>query len=313
MRGQILSRKERAYKLQQKTLKDIKTSAGGASVTAAKAEKKMLAKLGQERPMERPKEYRVSFPMQPPDDQGPGVDFRDVCFAYGGEEGGQGMGGTESKLQRVVQGGSGQTQEELFVDLRFGVNTHSRVAVVGPNGAGKSTLLKLMTGSLGPSSGEVLRHSKLKIGLYNQHFEDTLPPHLTPIHFLQQEYNVDVQDARKYLGMFGLSGAQHTIRIGQLSGGQKARVLFASLSLMRPHLLVLDEPTNHLDIESVQALVGSLRDFTGGVVLVSHDARLISALECELWVVGSGGTGGMGDCPVAPALSAATPTPPAPP
>lgn len=81
------------------------------------------------------------------------------------------------------------------------------------------------------------------------------------------------------------------IRIDQLSGGQKARCVFAALALKRPHVLILDEPTNHLDMESVEALIESLRRFEGGVVLVSHDARLISALDCELWVCGDSSSG----------------------
>jgi ATP-binding cassette, subfamily F, member 1 len=94
-----------------------------------------------------------------------------------------------------------------------------------------------------------------------------------------------------FTGMFGLDGARHMIPIEKLSGGQKARCVFASLALQRPHLLVLDEPTNHLDMESIEALVAALRIFEGGVILVSHDARLISALDCELWVCGDHASG----------------------
>ena len=84
--------------------------------------------------------------------------------------------------------------------------------------------------------------------------------------------------------MFGLDGARHLINMSELSGGQKARCALAALALMRPHILILDEPTNHLDMESVDALIEGIRAFSGGVVLVSHDARLISATECALWV-----------------------------
>ena len=84
--------------------------------------------------------------------------------------------------------------------------------------------------------------------------------------------------------MFGLDGARHLIRISDLSGGQKARVVFASLALQRPQVLMLDEPTNHLDMESVQALIDGVKQFQGGVVMVSHDARLIAETECDLWV-----------------------------
>jgi ATP-binding cassette subfamily F protein 1 len=179
----------------------------------------------------------------------------------------------------------------LFRGLRFRVNTYSKVAIVGPNGAGKSTLLSLMTGALEPTVGYIGRYNKLRVGVYNQHFAEALPLDKTPIDYLVGLYDIAVVEARKYLGMFGLDGARHTIRIEQLSGGQKARVVLASLSLLRAHILVLDEPTNHLDIESVEALVAALRAYNGGIVLVTHDARLINAMECELWVCGDGPTG----------------------
>ena len=87
------------------------------------------------------------------------------------------------------------------------------------------------------------------------------------------------------LGRYGLEGHAHTIPIRDLSGGQKARVVFAELSLMAPHLLFLDEPTNNLDIESIDALCDALKEYNGGIILVSHDARLIESIECQLWVV----------------------------
>jgi ABC-type multidrug transport system ATPase subunit len=84
--------------------------------------------------------------------------------------------------------------------------------------------------------------------------------------------------------MFGLDGTRHLIRIGDLSGGQKARVVLASIALKKPHVLILDEPTNNLDLESVDALIDALTVFKGGIVLVSHDQRLISKLGCQIWV-----------------------------
>jgi energy-coupling factor transporter ATP-binding protein EcfA2 len=93
------------------------------------------------------------------------------------------------------------------------------------------------------------------------------------------------------LGIFGLNSEQHLLKIAELSGGQKARVVFAALAASRPHILLLDEPTNHLDLESVDALVEGIKEFAGGVVLASHDARLIEETECELWVCGRGESG----------------------
>ena len=93
------------------------------------------------------------------------------------------------------------------------------------------------------------------------------------------------QKIRNHLGRFGLGGHAHEIKISQCSGGQKARVVLSSLALEAPHILVLDEPTNHLDIETIDALAEGLRNFEGGVILVSHDARLICEAGCELWIV----------------------------
>ena len=101
-----------------------------------------------------------------------------------------------------------------------------------PNGSGKSTLLRLLTGRLQPTDGVISLHPQLRVGIYDQHFEDLLPHNMTPIAYLCKEFeSVTVLEARKYLGMFGLDGARHLINISELSGGQKSRVVFASLAL----------------------------------------------------------------------------------
>ena len=105
------------------------------------------------------------------------------------------------------------------------------------------------------TAGEIVRNRFLRIGKYSQHFVDILPMDVSPVEYLQSSYSGHgYQEVRNLLGTFGLGGHAHTIPIRDLSGGQKARVVFASLSLQNPHILFLDEPTNHLDIESVRAV-----------------------------------------------------------
>jgi ATP-binding cassette subfamily F protein 1 len=277
MRGQIEAKKQREWKLQQKTLKEFHTQ----GMNAEKAAKRTMEKLElSSLIMEQPREYRVKFNFKSAEDDMPSISFLDVGFSYGVS----GATTASASTSASAAGGGGKKLPPLFDGLRFSIGSSSRIAIVGPNGTGKTTLLKLMTKRLEPTSGEVSHHQKLRIGIYDQHFEELLPLNLTSIAYLTSQYDVTDLEARKYLGMFGLDGARHLIRIGELSGGQKARVVFAALALKRPHILILDEPTNHLDLESVEALIEALKEFQGGIVLVSHDARLITATESEIWV-----------------------------
>ena len=158
---------------------------------------------------------------------------------------------------------------------------------VGPNGAGKSTLLKLMTGDVEPSRGSVSRHSALKIGRYHQHSTDVLDKGSHPLDFFLNTYEKmkkPVDEWRGFLGKFGISGRLQTTEIGLLSDGQKSRLVFAMICIEEPNLLLLDEPTNHLDIEAIDSLAKALNRYKGGLVLVSHDFRLIDQVAKEIWV-----------------------------
>lgn len=180
--------------------------------------------------------------------------------------------------------------------MKFNITCASRVALVGRNGSGKSTLLSLLAGRLDPTRGEVGRHSRLRLGYYSQHFDALLPTgpkDTSAAKYLQahaaalgKSFELEEGECRKMLGRFGLDGDQHLIRLSELSGGQKSRVVMATLAASRPHILVLDEPTNHLDMESVEALAEGLRQFDGGVILATHDARLIEETHADLWVCG---------------------------
>lgn len=175
--------------------------------------------------------------------------------------------------------------EILYAGVDFGVDLDSRVALVGPNGAGKSTLLKIMTGELLPVAGAVRPHPHLRISKFSQHFVDVLDLSMSPLdYFLQLWPDMTREEGRKFLGRFGISGTVQTQVMGQLSDGQKSRVVFAKIARESPHLLLLDEPTNHLDMESIDSLAKAINQFTGGMILVSHDMRLISQVAKEIWL-----------------------------
>lgn len=178
-------------------------------------------------------------------------------------------------------------------DLNIGIDMGSRVAIVGPNGAGKTTLMNLLAGDLEPTHGDQRKSHKLRIGRYNQHFVDALAFDVSAVEYLQGISGLRPEEIRAKLGKFGLSGHHHLQPICKLSGGQKARVVFAAIALSNPHILLLDEPTNHLDMESIDALADALEEFEGGVVIISHDSKLLSrvcddAERSEVWIVEDG-------------------------
>lgn len=176
-------------------------------------------------------------------------------------------------------------REILYAGVDFGIDLDSRVALVGPNGAGKSTLLKIITGELIPLTGSVRPHAHLRISKFSQHFIDVLDLTLNPLdYFLKTWPDMTREEGRRFLGRFGISGPVQTQVMEQLSDGQKSRVVFAKIAKENPHLILLDEPTNHLDMESIDSLAKAINIFEGGLVLVSHDMRLISQVAKEIWV-----------------------------
>jgi len=181
---------------------------------------------------------------------------------------------------------NGLDKDDIYRDLDFGIDLDTRVALVGPNGAGKSTLVKLMVGENQPTKGMVRRHQKLRIAWYHQHLTEQLDLTLTPLEFMMKQYpeEVEVENVRRMIGRYGITGKTQMTPMSILSDGLKSRVVFAWLAYQNPHILMLDEPTNHLDIETIDALADAINEFDGGLVLVSHDFRLINQVAEEIWI-----------------------------
>ena len=174
------------------------------------------------------------------------------------------------------------------LDLRL--DPDDRIALVGANGNGKSTLAKLLSGRLAPLSGMVNRAPKLEVGFFAQHQIEEMRPGRTAFHHLSDALPREApEQIRARLGAFGFSGDKADLPVGELSGGERARLNFALVTCNRPSLLILDEPTNHLDIPSREALVDAINDFEGAVVLVTHDLHLIELSMDRLWLVADGG------------------------
>merc|ERR1712241_1006906 len=174
----------------------------------------------------------------------------------------------------------------IYKNLEFGLDLDTRLALVGPNGAGKSTLLKLIQGDLIPSEGMVRRHNHLKLAWYHKHLHELLEMDLSPLDYMMKKFPEfkERDEMRKVIGRYGITGKAQTAPIKQLSDGQKCRVVFAWLSWQMPHMLLLDEPTNHLDMETIDALADAIKGYEGGVILVSHDFRLIDQVAKDIWI-----------------------------
>ncbi|SHM10219.1 ATP-binding cassette, subfamily F, member 3 [Paracoccus solventivorans] len=184
---------------------------------------------------------------------------------------------------------AGYGERAVLRRLNLRIDQDDRIALLGRNGQGKSTLSKLLAGRLPAMEGAVARSSKLRVGYFAQHQVDELSLDETPLdHVRRLRPDEAPARLRARLAGFGLMEAQADTKVRALSGGQKSRLSLLLATIDAPHLLILDEPTNHLDIESREALTEALNDYTGAVVLVSHDMHLLELVADRLWLVADG-------------------------
>ena len=187
-----------------------------------------------------------------------------------------------------VSAGYGERAVLSRIDLTL--SNDDRIGLIGANGNGKSTFAKLIGGRLAPMSGKMGRANKLEVGFFAQHQVDDLDLTGTPYShvadFMRGEKEAVI---RSRVAQIGFSGGRADTPIGQLSGGEKARLLMGLATFSGPQLLILDEPTNHLDIDSRAELIEAINDYEGACILISHDRRLLEACADRLWLVANGG------------------------
>lgn len=267
-RNERLKNQQREYESQQQHRQHVQVfidrfryNANRAASVQSKL--KLLAKLPELRPVEKEIEVVLKFPVVEPLSP-PILQLDEVSFAY-------------------------SRGQDVLMDITLNASLESRICIVGDNGAGKTTLLKLVMGLITPTRGQVTVNRHLRFGYFSQHHVDQLEMNVNCVELLQRgSPGQNAEEYRRQLGGFGITGDTALQTVASLSGGQKSRVAFARMCLTKPNFLVLDEPTNHLDIETIEALGKALNEYTGGVILVSHDERLIRAVCRELWVCGGG-------------------------
>ena len=183
----------------------------------------------------------------------------------------------------------GYDETPILKRLNLRLDPDDRIALLGRNGNGKTTLARLLAAQLAPMEGEMAATGKMKVGYFTQYQVEELDTDDTPLeHMTRTMKGATPASVRAQLGRFGFSGDKATTRVGKLSGGERARLALALITRDAPHLLILDEPTNHLDVDAREALVQALNDYTGAVILVSHDRHMVELTADRLVLVDDG-------------------------
>jgi len=177
----------------------------------------------------------------------------------------------------------------VLARLNLRMDPDDRIALLGRNGNGKTTLARLLSGRLPAMAGHFTASSKLKVGYFAQHQVEELDVDETPLQCMSRQMpGAKPVAVRAQLGRFGFSGERAELKVGSLSGGERARLALALITREAPHLIILDEPTNHLDVDARESLVQALAEYTGAVVVVSHDRHLLELTSDRLLLVAAG-------------------------
>ena len=194
-----------------------------------------------------------------------------------------------SPLLDLAEGRLGYGDKVVLEKVKLQLVPGARIGLLGPNGAGKSTLIKNLAGELQPLGGRLLRGENLAVGYFAQHQLDSLDDKASPLLHLQRLAPAErEQTLRDFLGGFDFRGDRVDEPVVNFSGGEKARLALALIAWERPNLLLLDEPTNHLDLEMRLALTMALQEFSGAVVVVSHDRHLLKSTTDDFLLVADG-------------------------
>ncbi|MAO04247.1 MAG: glycosyl transferase family 1 [Citromicrobium sp.] len=173
--------------------------------------------------------------------------------------------------------------------LNMRIDADDRIGLLGRNGNGKTTLARLLSSQLDPVEGAMNAPGKLKVGYFTQYQVEELASDETPLELMSRAMEGKTPAAvRAQLGRFGFSGPRATQKVEKLSGGERARLALALITRDAPHLLILDEPTNHLDVDAREALVQALNDYSGAVILISHDRHMVELTADRLMLVDGG-------------------------